>query len=240
MIRLLTAVLLFASFHVVAQTQVPNVFEDGTPARAAEVNANFDAIEAALPPANCTADQIIKWDDTNDVWVCATGDLAGLVCEEEDTITFRNGTWQCSSATPPEEPCTTYYRDFDNDGYGTPTSSQCLSSPTGEYTSTNANDCFDYNADANPTQIEFFSSYRGDKSHDYNCDGYEEQRYPWVGYCQWDSGSISSPCVASPGWSGPSARSCGTSGYYVTACEVANFVTFECNEITSLRTQTCR
>ena len=118
MIRLLTAVLLFASFNVVAQTQVPNVFEDGTPASAAEVNANFDAIEAALPPTNCTADQIIKWDDTNDAWVCATGDLAGLVCEEEDTITFRNGTWQCSSATPPEEPCTTtYYRDYDDDGY---------------------------------------------------------------------------------------------------------------------------
>ena len=48
MIRLLTAVLLFASFDVVAQTQVPNVFEDGTPASAAEVNANFDALEAAI------------------------------------------------------------------------------------------------------------------------------------------------------------------------------------------------
>ena len=48
MIRLLTAVFLFASFHVVAQTQVPNVFEDGTPASAAEVNANFDALETAI------------------------------------------------------------------------------------------------------------------------------------------------------------------------------------------------
>ena len=48
MIRLLTAVLLFASFNAVAQTQVPNVFEDGTPASAAEVNANFDALEAAI------------------------------------------------------------------------------------------------------------------------------------------------------------------------------------------------
>ena len=48
MIRLLTAVFLFASFNVVAQTEVPNVFEDGTPASAAEVNANFDALEAAI------------------------------------------------------------------------------------------------------------------------------------------------------------------------------------------------
>ena len=43
MIRLLTAALLVASFGALAQTQVPNVFEDGTPATAAEVNANFDA-----------------------------------------------------------------------------------------------------------------------------------------------------------------------------------------------------
>ena len=48
MIRLLTAVFLFASVDVVAQTQVPNVFEDGTPASAAEVNANFDALETAI------------------------------------------------------------------------------------------------------------------------------------------------------------------------------------------------
>ena len=48
MIRLLTAVLLFASLNAVAQTQVPNVFEDGTPASAAEVNANFDALETAI------------------------------------------------------------------------------------------------------------------------------------------------------------------------------------------------
>jgi hypothetical protein len=30
------------------QTQVPNTFQSGTPARAAEVNANFDALEAAI------------------------------------------------------------------------------------------------------------------------------------------------------------------------------------------------
>ena len=89
MFRLLTAVLLFASFNAVAQTQVPNVFEDGTPASAAEVNANFDALEAAIDaipegpagaqgPAgadgvaaglSCSTDQIIRYDGNN--WVCA-------------------------------------------------------------------------------------------------------------------------------------------------------------------------
>ena len=48
MIRLLTAALFFASFNALAQTQVPNVFEDGTPATAADVNENFDALEAAI------------------------------------------------------------------------------------------------------------------------------------------------------------------------------------------------
>ena len=31
-----------------AQTQVPNTFEAGQPARATEVNANFDALELAI------------------------------------------------------------------------------------------------------------------------------------------------------------------------------------------------
>ena len=48
MIRLLTAVLLFASFNVVADTEVPHAFTDGTPAKASEVNANFDALETAI------------------------------------------------------------------------------------------------------------------------------------------------------------------------------------------------
>ena len=48
MIRLLTATLLVASFSVVADTEVPHTFEDGTPAMASEVNANFDALEAAI------------------------------------------------------------------------------------------------------------------------------------------------------------------------------------------------
>ena len=48
MIRLLTATLLVASFSVVADTKVPNTFTDGTPAKASEVNENFDALEAAI------------------------------------------------------------------------------------------------------------------------------------------------------------------------------------------------
>ena len=46
--------LLVLSSAASAQTQVPNEFQSGTPARAAEVNANFDALEAAID-ANVTA-----------------------------------------------------------------------------------------------------------------------------------------------------------------------------------------
>ena len=40
--------LLFCASSVSAQTQVPHVFEDDTPAKATEVNENFDAIETAI------------------------------------------------------------------------------------------------------------------------------------------------------------------------------------------------
>ena len=45
---LLFVVLVAFTLGAVADTEVPNRFEDGTPAKAAEVNANFDALEAAI------------------------------------------------------------------------------------------------------------------------------------------------------------------------------------------------
>ena len=79
MTKPLIGILLLLPLSALAQTQVPNVFEDGTPASAAEVNENFDALEAALPPSNCSTDQIIKWDGL--AWVCATDPVAGVDCD---------------------------------------------------------------------------------------------------------------------------------------------------------------
>ena len=182
MIRLLTAALFLASFHVMAQTQVPNVFQDGTPVLAAEVNANFNALETAIDaipegpagpagpqgekgdtgdagpqgpigltgatgakgdkgdtgeqgiqgeqgPAgadgvaaglNCTTDQIIKWDGTNDVWVCATDPFAGLNCDVGDQLRMGSGGWECRA-----EPITASLIQnswFDQDGIAAPVS----------------------------------------------------------------------------------------------------------------------
>ena len=57
---LLFAVLSVFPSHFVADTEIPHTFNDGTPSQAAEVNETFDAIDAALPPSYCSADQIIK------------------------------------------------------------------------------------------------------------------------------------------------------------------------------------
>ena len=48
MISRLLAIAFLLPLCAIAQTQVPNVFEDGTPASAAEVNENFEALETGL------------------------------------------------------------------------------------------------------------------------------------------------------------------------------------------------
>ena len=103
MIRLLTAALLVASFGVVADTEVPHTFNDGTPAKASEVNANFDALENAVdalptPPSTCETNQIIKWNGS--AWACATDPLANLSCSAGDTLTYDGSAFTCGCASP--------------------------------------------------------------------------------------------------------------------------------------------
>ena len=96
MIRLLTPVLLFASFATVAEecpgfSPVPNAptkcdlnqLNNNEVADADRVMQNFntlgDAIDALpTPPTNCTADQIIKWDGS--AWVCASRSIVENLC----------------------------------------------------------------------------------------------------------------------------------------------------------------
>ncbi|MCH1603390.1 MAG: hypothetical protein L7S57_11155 [Luminiphilus sp.] len=69
MIRLLTAVLLFASLNAAAEVTLTPL-NNNTPANADDVMGNFNALNAALPPSDCTTDQIIKWNGTG--WECAS------------------------------------------------------------------------------------------------------------------------------------------------------------------------
>ena len=77
MIRLLTAVLLFASFHVVAEVTLTPL-SNNTPADADDVMGNLNALNEALPPSNCATDQIIKWDGS--AWVCASRSIVENLC----------------------------------------------------------------------------------------------------------------------------------------------------------------
>ena len=97
MIRLLTAVFLFASFHVVAEVTLTDINNDEV-ADAEEVMGNFNALNAALPPSDCTTDQIIKWDGS--AWACATDPLANISCSAGDTLTYDGSAFTCDCVPP--------------------------------------------------------------------------------------------------------------------------------------------
>ncbi|MGC6510921.1 MAG: putative metal-binding motif-containing protein [Myxococcota bacterium] len=127
--------------------------------------------------------------------------------------------------------CTTYYRDFDGDGYGSSSNSQCLCAPSGYYDVTNNSDCYDSNGDARPGQGAWFSSHRGDGNFDFDCNGTQTKRYNGGGGCGGWPG-----CSTNNGWNGGNP-SCGNNGSWVTGCSTD---WFSCDKNTQTRTQECR
>ena len=96
MIRLLMTVgFALVTTQAFAQVAVPKSYVDGEVIDADELNTNLEAIAGAVPPRTCTTDQIIKWDGTNDVWVCATDPFAGLNCDVGDQLRMGSGGWEC-------------------------------------------------------------------------------------------------------------------------------------------------
>jgi hypothetical protein len=123
----------------------------------------------------------------------------------------------------------TFYADSDGDGYGDPGSSVvACSAPTGHVA--NSNDCYDGNADANPTQSGYFEVDRGDGSFDYDCSGVQDLQYVGTGSCGGWPG-----CTTYAGWMGLT-RACGVTGNYLTSCSTS----LSCVEYTESRTQACR
>ena len=109
--------------------------------------------------------------------------------------------------------CTTYYYDYDNDGFGS-TSTACYCAPTDYYRSSQGGDCYDYNANAHPGQTYYWLSHRGDGSWDYDCDGSSTQGYYWTGGCGgWPS------CSTYGGWNS-GVPACGNSGSWVNSCSL--------------------
>lgn len=98
-------------------------------------------------------------------------------------------------------PCDFFaWPDADGDGFGDENAEPveaCNGVPAGYVT--NADDCYDGNANARPGQTAWFAVHRGDGSFDYDCDGDQEKRYTVMGSCpelnpdcpppnQWPSG----------------------------------------------------
>jgi len=132
--------------------------------------------------------------------------------------------------------CTTYYYDFDGDGYGSTAShaSRCYCSPTSYYTSTLSTDCYDSNAYANPGASTYRTSQRGDNSYDYNCDGSQTRRYSASYTC---TGAVYICLSNTDGFTG-STPSCGNSATWGTGC-TASLTTCTYSSTSSV-TQACR
>ena len=109
MIRLLTAALLFASFHAVAEDL--KTFSDGQVIEADDFNHNFQKLEQDIAngvtgpqgeqgPVGPQGEQGEKGDkgDTGDQGPAgADGVAAGLSCTTDQIVVYRDGAWVCSS-----------------------------------------------------------------------------------------------------------------------------------------------
>ena len=74
---LILASMLFVS-AVSAQVEIPHVHENGDVIDANEINQNLDIVAKAVPPRDCSTNQIIKWDGS--AWVCASKSIVENDC----------------------------------------------------------------------------------------------------------------------------------------------------------------
>ena len=111
----------------------------------------------------------------------------------------------------------TWYRDYDGDGYGSSSTTASCYQPTGYVA--NSSDCYDYNAEAHPSATTYWRVDRGDGNYDYDCDGSQSKYYTSSYSCSydWDGFSCSS---YTNGWSG-SVPACGATGSYRTGCSAS-------------------
>jgi hypothetical protein len=127
--------------------------------------------------------------------------------------------------------CAAYYIDSDGDGYGSSSAKgACYCDPTGSYTVTNNDDCYDSSGSANPGQTGYFSTDRGDGSYDYDCDSVESKELSAKASCDL-------LCLVgfSAGWDG-SAPACGVTGQWASTCDILSV----CDLVTTPVTQACR
>ena len=156
-----------------------------------------------------------------------TAGSCGGTCTSETQTCQSSGSWtgsytysSCSTAG------TTYYRDADGDGYGSPSVTTTACSQPSGYVS-NSLDCYDSNALANPNGV--WQSYaRGDGSWDWNCDGVETHKWcgqtyaignAWQNYSDADYYNLSGSTCSYGG---------STDGYYSTTYTMTDICNVAC------------
>jgi cysteine-rich repeat protein len=163
-----------------------------------------------------------------------------IVCSDGDPCTV-DGCDPSTGCTFTDLPL--WYRDGDEDGFGTPEDERCAESAPEGYVD-NDDDCCDAYPVVRPDQTAWFVEPYAcpggpitHPTHDYNCDGTEERRYTSAGYCDSPSGGA---CMPHEGWLGDSIPACGASAPWLTGC------TFDptsggCTPVSSRdQIQTCR
>lgn len=148
---------------------------------------------------------------------CTSGHCIGGVCCHTDCAAPSScSTGQClcnGKACAGGHACITWYLDQDGDGFGAKSSHDTLGCdnvappPVDSHSFvTNADDCYDHNANARPGQKQYFTTDRGDGSFDYDCDGAESWKYPAT------NNTVCQDCGWYDGFSVPHVcRTCGAS-----------------------------
>jgi hypothetical protein len=150
--------------------------------------------------------------------VCPGGTNGDAACVKGAcTLSCRAGFAHCDGTTAgPCVPLQVFYKDVDGDGWGDTgqTLLACNAAAAGAGWSSRAGDCHDGNVEVNPGQVRLFpnayTTPKGEKSWDYNCDGIESEQAGTVHFTPCDDKCIGTKGV-SPAGSG--RKSSGVNDY---------------------------